>query len=138
MFYRAKMCQSATSLNLKLADPERIRRDFTKFIISLNSPAMKRILTAALLLLTTGHTYSQQNWDSIRVVPQKLTENIYMLKGSGGNIGVITGEDGVVMIDDQFIQLSEKIIVELLKFETKCQTFHAASYAQRIFLSTLP
>jgi glyoxylase-like metal-dependent hydrolase (beta-lactamase superfamily II) len=32
-----------------------------------------------------------------------------MLQGSGGNIGVITGKDGIVMIDDQFLQLSTKI-----------------------------
>jgi glyoxylase-like metal-dependent hydrolase (beta-lactamase superfamily II) len=32
-----------------------------------------------------------------------------MLKGSGGNIGLLTGEDGLLMIDDQFAPLSEKI-----------------------------
>jgi hypothetical protein len=28
-----------------------------------------------------------------------------MLKGSGGNIGVITGKDGVVMIDDRELEI---------------------------------
>lgn len=32
-----------------------------------------------------------------------------MLKGSGGNIGLLTGGDGLLMIDDQFAPLSEKI-----------------------------
>jgi len=32
-----------------------------------------------------------------------------MLKGSGGNIGLLTGADGLLMIDDQFAPLSEKI-----------------------------
>ena len=32
-----------------------------------------------------------------------------MLEGSGGNIGVLVGKDGVVLIDDQFAPLSEKI-----------------------------
>ena len=32
-----------------------------------------------------------------------------MLEGSGGNIGVLVGNDGVVLIDDQFAPLSEKI-----------------------------
>jgi cyclase len=34
---------------------------------------------------------------------------VYMLKGSGGNIGLLTGADGLLMIDDQFAPLSEKI-----------------------------
>ncbi len=70
---------------------------------------MKPTLTIAILLLVAGNALSQQNWDSIQVIPQKVRENIYMLKGSGGNIGVITGKDGVAMVDDQFIQLSSKI-----------------------------
>jgi hypothetical protein len=38
-----------------------------------------------------------------------MSETIYMLEGSGGNIGLLTGKDGAVMIDDQFAPLSEKI-----------------------------
>jgi glyoxylase-like metal-dependent hydrolase (beta-lactamase superfamily II) len=38
-----------------------------------------------------------------------MSETIYMLEGSGGNIGLLTGKDGTVMIDDQFAPLSEKI-----------------------------
>lgn len=70
---------------------------------------MKSIPVLAILLFASASSFSQQNWDSIQVVPQKVRENIYMLKGSGGNIGVITGNDGVAMVDDQFIQLSKKI-----------------------------
>lgn len=43
----------------------------------------------------------------IEIIP--VNENVYMLKGAGGNIGVLTGEDGIFMIDDQFPALSEKI-----------------------------
>ncbi len=52
---------------------------------------------------------AQTKWDSVQVTSEKITDNIYMLKGSGGNIGVITGPDGIVMIDDQFLPLSTKI-----------------------------
>lgn len=52
---------------------------------------------------------AQQSFDTVRIRPLKVAEHIYMLKGSGGNIGVLTGADGVVMIDDQFAPLSEKI-----------------------------
>lgn len=40
---------------------------------------------------------------------QKVRDNIYMLKGQGGNIGISSGKDGVFMIDDQFAPLSVKI-----------------------------
>jgi len=70
---------------------------------------MKRSFTLVFLVAIAASAFSQQNWDSIKVTSQHVKENIYMLQGSGGNIGVLTGEDGVVMIDDQFLQLGTKI-----------------------------
>jgi glyoxylase-like metal-dependent hydrolase (beta-lactamase superfamily II) len=52
---------------------------------------------------------AQENFDTVKIRPIKVDEHIYMLKGSGGNIGVLTGTDGVLMIDDQFAPLSQKI-----------------------------
>lgn len=70
---------------------------------------MKQSLTLAVSLVITLSAGAQQNWDSIQVSSQLVRDNIYMLTGSGGNIGVLTGEDGIVMIDDQFLQLGDKI-----------------------------
>ena len=39
----------------------------------------------------------------------KITDKIYMLVGNGGNIGVSVGEDGTLIIDDQFAPLADKI-----------------------------
>ena len=52
---------------------------------------------------------AQENFDTVKIRPIKVAEHIYMLEGSGGNIGVLTGKDGVLMIDDQFAPLSQKI-----------------------------
>jgi len=52
---------------------------------------------------------AQQNFDTVKIRPVKVSEQIYMLKGSGGNIGLLTGSDGLLMIDDQFAPLSGKI-----------------------------
>ncbi|MCF7568367.1 MBL fold metallo-hydrolase [Sabulilitoribacter arenilitoris] len=49
----------------------------------------------------------------------KLSDNIYMLEGRGGNIGVSVGEDGVIMIDSQFAPLSDKIIATIKKLSDK-------------------
>lgn len=50
-----------------------------------------------------------QSFDTVQVRAQRITESVYMLKGSGGNIGLLRGPDGLLMIDDQFAPLSEKI-----------------------------
>ena len=39
----------------------------------------------------------------------RITPNVYMLQGAGGNIGVSVGDDGIVIIDDEFAPLAPKI-----------------------------
>lgn len=65
-----------------------------------------------LLLLFTltsivNHVNAQD--ENVTISTTKLTNNTYMLKGSGGNIIVSVGQDGVFMVDDQFAPLTEKI-----------------------------
>ncbi|MBT8233477.1 MAG: MBL fold metallo-hydrolase [Saprospiraceae bacterium] len=67
-----------------------------------------KIITIIFALFLSASLYCQ-NWDEIDIKPIKVTDNIYMLTGGGGNIGLCVGEDGIVMIDDQFAPLSEKI-----------------------------
>lgn len=69
---------------------------------------MKHLLT----LVFTGIalcSFSQRDFSNVEIVQTEITPNIYMLEGSGGNIGIFKGEDGVIMIDNQFAPLSEKI-----------------------------
>ena len=40
----------------------------------------------------------------------KVRDNIYMLKGRGGNIGIQIGDDGIFMIDDQFAESSPMVL----------------------------
>lgn len=61
------------------------------------------------MLVTLAINASAQNFDTVKIRPQRVTDNIYMLTGSGGNIGLLLGSDGVLMIDDQYAPLSQKI-----------------------------
>ena len=71
---------------------------------------MKYILTFFTILLWFGcSVLAQNNFDTVSIRPVKVTDQIYMLKGSGGNIGVMIGKDGTLMIDNQFAPLSNKI-----------------------------
>jgi len=69
---------------------------------------MKLIL---LLLFTIIGTlsFAQSRFDDVVITETHLTDQVYMLEGSGGNIGLIIGEDGALLIDDQFAPLAEKI-----------------------------
>jgi glyoxylase-like metal-dependent hydrolase (beta-lactamase superfamily II) len=50
-----------------------------------------------------------QNFDTVQVRTIKAGEGVYMLQGLGGNIGVSSGPDGVILVDDQYAPLTEKI-----------------------------
>jgi glyoxylase-like metal-dependent hydrolase (beta-lactamase superfamily II) len=40
---------------------------------------------------------------------QKVGGSAYMLEGTGGNIGLSVGEDGIILVDDEFAPLAPKI-----------------------------
>ena len=63
------------------------------------------VLTTSLLL-----SFASRAQDPVKVEASKVRDNIYMITGQGGNIGLFTGADGSFMIDDQFAPLTEKII----------------------------
>jgi len=54
-----------------------------------------------------------QDFDKIQISGVKAAENIYMLQGQGGNIGLFFGHQGIFIIDDQFAPLHEKIVAKI-------------------------
>jgi cyclase len=68
-----------------------------------------KMLFSALAVFLSCAGVAQTNYDTVRIRPVKITEQIYMLKGAGGNIGVLIGDEGSLMIDNQFAPLSNKI-----------------------------
>ncbi len=69
--------------------------------------------------LTMNMSFAQRNWDAIEIKTEKVADNIYVLYGSGGNIGLAVGEDYAYLIDDQFAPLSEKIKAAVLQVTDK-------------------
>jgi glyoxylase-like metal-dependent hydrolase (beta-lactamase superfamily II) len=65
----------------------------------------------AVLLLAGGSLACAQQQDFSKVVIKvhKVSGNVYMLEGQGGNIGVSVGDDGIVIVDDQYAPLADKI-----------------------------
>jgi len=52
---------------------------------------------------------AQQDFSDVSIKSTHVAGKVYMLEGRGGNIGVSIGEDGVLIVDDQFALLSGKI-----------------------------
>jgi cyclase len=59
------------------------------------------------------------DWDAIEIKAHQVTPNFYYLEGSGGNIGLLVGDDGIIMIDDQFAPLSTKILAAIRGISNK-------------------
>jgi cyclase len=62
-----------------------------------------------LFVLISSSAVIGQDMDSVKIITTPVTANIYMIQGQGGNIAAINGKDGLVLIDDQFAPLSQKI-----------------------------
>jgi cyclase len=60
-----------------------------------------------------------QNFDTVTVRAQHLRGGIYMLTGSGGNIGLSIGDDAAFLVDDQFAPLTPKIIAAVAGVTSK-------------------
>jgi glyoxylase-like metal-dependent hydrolase (beta-lactamase superfamily II) len=79
------------------------------------------IATVGLTALGIGTAYAQaqpppaapQDFSTVQIVAHALAGNVHYLEGRGGNIGVLVGNDGVVIIDDQFAPLTEKIVAAI-------------------------
>ncbi len=70
---------------------------------------LRYLSSLVVFLVVSSPADAQQNWDEVVVEAHPVVGNIYMLTGSGGNIGVSVGDDGVLIIDDQYAPLADKI-----------------------------
>lgn len=53
--------------------------------------------------------YAQQDFSKIEIKAEQLAPGVAVLFGAGGNIGVSYGEDGTILIDDQYAPMTAKI-----------------------------
>ena len=51
----------------------------------------------------------QEDFSKVQIKATKVAGSVYMLEGAGGNIGVSVGDDGIVIVDNQFAPLAPKI-----------------------------
>ena len=67
------------------------------------------LLTCLGVLACSQIAFGQQDWSKVEIKSTKVNGSVYMLQGAGGNIGVSVGEDGILIVDDQYAPLADKI-----------------------------
>ena len=86
------------------------------FIKTTHVTNLRTLRSCAITAVSFGTTVlgvvsalAQQDFSKVQIKATRVAGNIYMLEGSGGNIGVSVGDDGIVLVDDQFAPLAPKI-----------------------------
>jgi len=62
-----------------------------------------------VLLVVRQASAQDRDFSKVQIKVTPVSGNVYMLEGQGGNIGASVGEDGIVIVDDQFAPLADKI-----------------------------
>lgn len=81
---------------------------------------MQRLISLAVVFafsaswaLPHGNNKHFPDSQDVQFKTTKITENVYMLQGRGGNIGAIVGPDGILIVDDDYRAVSEKLAAAL-------------------------
>ena len=74
---------------------------------------LKSLVLFLSSLALASSVFAQQDFSSVEIIPRYVAGSVYYLEGRGGNIGLSIGEDGIIMIDDQFAPLTEKIVAAI-------------------------
>src|SRR5438874_2201516 len=79
------------------------------------------VVVAAMALPVAAAAQGQgTDFNRIQILPEQLAPNLYLLSGSagadpahedaaGGRIGILAGPDGILMVDSQYAQLTDKV-----------------------------
>ena len=70
----------------------------------------RHLVSLTFLLLSAASASAQdQDFSKVEVKNVPVSGSVSMLQGQGGNIGVLVGPDGVLLVDDEFAPLVPKI-----------------------------
>jgi cyclase len=70
------------------------------------------VLVAVLSWPPPAHA-QQVDFSKVEIRTTKLADNFYTLEGQGGTVSVLTGPDGVLLVDSQFAPLTDKLLAAI-------------------------
>jgi cyclase len=80
------------------------------------------LAAAALLALglsSSSFAQGQPDFSKVEIKTTKLADDFYTLEGQGGTISVLTGTDGVLIVDSQFAPLTDKLVAAIRRLSDK-------------------
>lgn len=83
-------------------------------------PAFTIMMTAALWMPAVS---AQDQFANVSIETVPVAGNVSMLVGSGGNIGVSAGADGILIVDDQYAPLADRIRAALAELGSDVPSF---------------
>ena len=71
---------------------------------------MRASFFALAIALAAAPAAAQQDFSKVEVKVERLAPGVAVLFGAGGNVGLSYGEDGNIIVDDQYAPLTDKIV----------------------------
>ena len=88
----------------------------------MQNPAPKFLAAAATTLIAAAaqaQTQQPPDFSKVEIKTTQLADNFFTLEGQGGTISVLTGPDGVLLVDSQFAPLTDKLAAAIKKVSNK-------------------
>jgi cyclase len=82
-------------------------------------PSRPLLVLSAVLLGAAPALAQDQDFSKVEVKNVPISGAVSMLQGSGGNIGVLVGADGVLLVDDEYGPLVPKILAAVKQLSPK-------------------
>jgi cyclase len=67
------------------------------------------LIVSAACAFAAASIAQDQDFSKVQMKVSKVAGNVYIFMGAGGNIGASVGDDGIVIVDDQYAPLADKI-----------------------------
>jgi cyclase len=89
---------------------------------ALLSAILAMLFVVAISINTRSQTatpaQAAPDYSKVVIKTTKITNNFYELEGQGGNIGILTGPDGLLVVDTEFAPLTDKIVAAIKQIST--------------------
>ncbi len=77
------------------------------------------VLVTVLLSAPAALAQQTPDFSKVEIKTTRLADDFYVLEGQGGTISVLTGPDGVLLVDSQFAPLTERLVAAIRKISDK-------------------
>ncbi len=81
---------------------------------------MRRLVLIVLLLVAVSA--AAQDWDKFEVAAEPLGEHMWHLRGAGGNMVLLSGRGGVLLVDSDYEQMGEKVLAKARELTGRAPT----------------